>query len=84
MCDASDYAVDAILGQRKDNKPYVIYYASCTLNEAQVSYATTEKEFLAVVFPLEKFRSYMINSAVTIFTNPAALKHLMKKSDSKS
>jgi hypothetical protein len=34
MCDASDYAIDVVLGQRKDKKPYVIYYASKTLNTA--------------------------------------------------
>ena len=83
MCDASDYAVGAVLGQRKDNKPYAIYYASRTLDEAQVNYATTEKEFLAVIFALEKFRSYLVNSKVIIFIDHAALKHLMKKSDSK-
>ena len=83
MCDASDCAVRAILGQRKDNKPYAIYYASQTLDEAQVNYATTEKEFLAVVFVLEKFRSYLINSKVIIFTDHIALKHLMKKSNPK-
>jgi hypothetical protein len=37
MCDASDYAVGAVLGQRKDKKPYVIYYASKTLNSAQMN-----------------------------------------------
>ncbi|CAA7028505.1 unnamed protein product [Microthlaspi erraticum] len=35
MCDASDYAVGAVLGQRKDKKLHVIYYASRTLDEAQ-------------------------------------------------
>ena len=55
MCDASDYAVGAVLGQRKDKKPYVIYYASKTLNGAQLNYTTTEKELLAVVFVLDKF-----------------------------
>jgi len=55
MCDASDYAVGAILEQRKDNKPYAIYYASCTLHGAQVNYATIKKEFLVVVFGLEEF-----------------------------
>ena len=34
MCDASDFAIGAVLGQREDGKPYVIYYASKTLNEA--------------------------------------------------
>jgi hypothetical protein len=41
MCDASDYAVGAILGQRIDRLPYVIYYASRTLNDAQLNYSTT-------------------------------------------
>ena len=45
MCDASDYAVGAILGQRVDKKLNVIHYANKTLNCAQINYATTEKEF---------------------------------------
>ena len=56
MCDSSDYAVGAVLGQRKEKKSYVIYYASKTLNSAQMN-DTTEKELLAVVFACEKFRS---------------------------
>ncbi|KAM2634108.1 hypothetical protein EV1_024625 [Malus domestica] len=55
MCDASDYALGAVLGQRKDRRPHVIYYASRTLNDAQLNYSTTEKELLAVVFALDKF-----------------------------
>ena len=50
MCDASEYVVGAVLGQRQDKKPYVIYYASKTLNNAQMNYTTTKKELLAVVF----------------------------------
>ncbi|CAN6580912.1 unnamed protein product [Malus baccata var. baccata] len=48
MCDASDYAIGAVLGQRKNKQPHVIYYASRTLNDAQLNYSTTEKELLAV------------------------------------
>ena len=53
MCDASDYAVGAVLGQRHDKKPYAIYYASKVLDEAQMNYSTTEKELLAVVFAIK-------------------------------
>ena len=43
MCDASDYAVGAVLGQRKDKKLHAIYYSSRTMNDAQLNYSTTEK-----------------------------------------
>ncbi|CAN6566576.1 unnamed protein product [Malus baccata var. baccata] len=83
MCDASDYALGAVLGQRKEKKPHVIYYASWTLNDAQLNYSTTEKELLAVVFALDKFRSYLIGTKVIIFTDHAALKYLLTKKEAK-
>ena len=55
MCDASDYAVGAVLGQRKNNIFHVVYYASKTLNGAQLNYMTTEKELLAIIYGFEKF-----------------------------
>ena len=55
MCDASNNAVGAILGQRINGNPVAIYYASKTLGGAQVNYSTTEKELLAIIFALEKF-----------------------------
>ena len=83
MCDASDYAIGVVLGQREDKKAFVIYYANKTLDSAQANYTTTEKEFLVVVFALEKFRSYIVGSPVTIFTDHAALKYLLSKQDTK-
>ncbi|KAM2289202.1 hypothetical protein EV1_029831 [Malus domestica] len=83
MCDASDYALGAVLGQRKDRRPHVIYYASRTLNDAQLNYSTTEKELLAVVFALDKFRSYLIGTKVIVFTDHAALKYLLTKKEAK-
>ena len=62
MCDASDYDVSVVLGQRVGKKLNVIHYASKTLDSAQRNYATTEKEFLAVVFACDKFRSYIVDS----------------------
>ena len=55
MLDASDYAMGAILGQRVGEIPHAIYYASRTLNDAQLNYSTTEKELLSVIFALDKF-----------------------------
>ncbi|CAN6716288.1 unnamed protein product [Malus baccata var. baccata] len=83
MCDASDYALGAVLGQRKDKRPHVIYYASRTLNDAQLNYSTTEKELLAVVFALDKFRSYLIGTKVIVSTDHAALKYLLTKKEAK-
>ncbi|CAN6677817.1 unnamed protein product [Malus baccata var. baccata] len=83
MCDVSDYALGAVLGQRKDKRPHVIYYASRTLNDAQLNYSTTEKKLLAVVFALDKFRSYLIGTKVIVFTDHAALKYLLTKKEAK-
>ena len=83
MCDASDYALGAVLGQRKDKQPHVIYYASRTLNDAQLNYSTTEKELLAVVFALDKFRSYLLGTKVIIYSDHAALKYLLTKKEAK-
>ncbi|CAN6583772.1 unnamed protein product [Malus baccata var. baccata] len=83
MCDVSDYALGAVLGQRKDKQPHIIYYASRTLNDAQVNYSTTEKELLAVVFALDKFHSYLLGTKVIIYTDHAALKYLLMKKEAK-
>ncbi|CAN6697888.1 unnamed protein product [Malus baccata var. baccata] len=83
MCDASDYALGAVLGQRKDKQPHVIYYASRTLNDAQLNYSITEKVLLAVVFALDKFRSYLLGTKVIIYTDHAALKYLLTKKEAK-
>ena len=84
MCDASDYAVGAVLGQRKDKKPHVIYYANRTLNIAQMNYTTTKKDLLAVVFVLDKFHSYLIGTSIVVFTDHAALRYLLSKKDAKA
>ena len=73
MCDASDYAVRVVLGQRRENIFKTIYYASKTLNEAQENYTTTEKEMLAVVYSCDKFRPYILGSKVTLYMNHVAI-----------
>jgi hypothetical protein len=83
MCDASDYAIGAVLGQLKDKKHYAISYASKTLTGPQLNYATTEKKLLAMVFAIEKFRSYLVGAKVNVYTDHAALKYLLTKKDAK-
>ena len=83
MCDASEYAVGAVLGQRLDKKPTAICYASKTLIEAQINYTNTEKELLEVVYALEKFRPYIMGSKIIIYTDHAALKYLPSKKEAK-
>ena len=84
MCDASDLTIKAVLGRRVEGKSYGVYYVSKTLNEAQRNYTTTEKEFLAVVYALEKFQYYLIGSNIVIFTDHSALKYLLTKQNSKA
>ena len=83
MCDASDYAMGAVLGQRTEKIFKVIYYASKTFNKAQENYSTTEKEMLAMVFSYEKFRPYILGSHAIIHTNHVAIKYLMAKKEAK-
>ncbi|GKB74627.1 reverse transcriptase domain-containing protein [Tanacetum coccineum] len=83
MCNASDFAVRAVLGQKDGKNFHPIYFASKTLNPAQQKYTVTEKELMVVVFAFDKFRSYLILSKTTVHIDHSALKHLFKKQDAK-
>ncbi|CAM8959499.1 unnamed protein product [Rhodiola kirilowii] len=83
MCDASDYAIGDVLGQRVDKRLHVVYYVSKVLDSAQLNYTTTGKELLAVVYAFEKFRPYLVGSKTIVYTDHAAIKFLMEKKDSK-
>ena len=83
MCDASDYAIRAVLGQKKERIFQVIHYASRTLNDAQLNYATKEKELLTIVFAFDKFKPYLIGNKVIVHTDHSAIKYLMTKKDAK-
>nr|GEU94299.1 hypothetical protein [Tanacetum cinerariifolium] len=84
MCDASDYVVGAILGQRIEKHFRPIHYASKTMTQAEANYTTTEKEMLAVIYTFEKFRSYLIMNKSIVYADHSALKYLFAKKDAKA
>ncbi|GJU58920.1 reverse transcriptase domain-containing protein [Tanacetum coccineum] len=84
MCDASDFAIGAVVGKRHEKHFKPIHYASKTMTEAESRYTTTEKEMLAVVYAFEKFRSYLILNKSIVYTDHSALKYLFAKKDSKA
>nr|GEU42764.1 reverse transcriptase domain-containing protein [Tanacetum cinerariifolium] len=81
ICDASDFVIGAVLGQRKMKHFQPIYYASKTMTEAQIHYTTTEKEMLGVVYVFEKFQPYLVLSKSIVYTDHSALKYLFNKQD---
>ncbi|GJU42735.1 reverse transcriptase domain-containing protein [Tanacetum coccineum] len=83
MCDASDFAVGAVLGQRKTKHFQPIHYASKTMTDAQAHYTTTEKELLAVVYAFEKLRPCLVLSKTIVYTDHSDLKYLLAKQDAK-
>nr|GEW00008.1 reverse transcriptase domain-containing protein [Tanacetum cinerariifolium] len=83
MCDASDFAIGAVLGQRKTKYFQPIHYASKTMTEAQIHCTTMEKEMLAVVYAFEKFWPYLVLSKSIVYTDHSALKYLLSKKDAK-
>nr|GEY23536.1 retrovirus-related Pol polyprotein from transposon 17.6 [Tanacetum cinerariifolium] len=84
MCDASDFAIGAVLGQRHEKHFKPIHYASKTMNDAESNYTTTEKEMLVVVYAFEKFRSYLIMNKSIVHTDHSTFKYLFAKKDAKA
>nr|GEW85007.1 reverse transcriptase domain-containing protein [Tanacetum cinerariifolium] len=83
MRDVSDYAVGAVLGQRKTKHFQPIHYARKTMTDAQAHYTTTKKELLAIVYAFEKFRPYLVLLKTIVYTDHSALKYLLAKQDAK-
>nr|GEW92561.1 reverse transcriptase domain-containing protein [Tanacetum cinerariifolium]GEX22473.1 reverse transcriptase domain-containing protein [Tanacetum cinerariifolium] len=83
MCDASDFAIGAVLGQRKTKYFQPMHYASKTMTEAQIHYTTTGKEILVVVYAFEKFWPYIVLSKSIVYMDHSTLKYLLSKEDAK-
>ena len=56
--DASDTAIRAVLGQQDGQAPYAVYYITKNLAPAELNYIVTEKEFLAIVYSINKLTLY--------------------------
>eukprot|EP00253_Pinus_taeda_P034203 PITA_34203 len=78
--DASDTAIGAVLGQEENNLPYAIYFISKNMTPAELNYTVTEKEFLAVIYAINKFRHYNTGYTTFVHTDHSAIKYLMNKS----
>ncbi|GJR88227.1 reverse transcriptase domain-containing protein [Tanacetum coccineum] len=83
MCDAIDFTVGAILGQKDGTNFHPIYFASKILNATRQNYTITKKELMVVVFAFDKFRSYLLLSKTIVHTDHSALRHIFKKQDVK-
>nr|GEV21580.1 reverse transcriptase domain-containing protein [Tanacetum cinerariifolium] len=83
MCDASDFSIGVVLGQRKTKHFQPIHYACKTMTDAQAHYTTTKKELLAVVYAFEKFQPYLVLSKSIVYTHHSVLKFLFNKQDAK-
>nr|GFA48511.1 reverse transcriptase domain-containing protein [Tanacetum cinerariifolium] len=84
MCDASNFAIGAVLGQRHEKHFRPIHYASKTMTDVESNYTTMEKKMLAVVYAFKKFRSYLIMNKSIVHTYHSALKYLFSKKDAKA
>lgn len=81
QADASDRGVGAILVQKYDEQECVITYMSQKLSTAQTKYTTTEKECLAVILAIEKFRPYIEGVKFTVISDHASLQWLTNLKD---
>nr|GEY35140.1 reverse transcriptase domain-containing protein [Tanacetum cinerariifolium] len=84
MCDASGFAIGAVLGQRKMKHSQPIHYASKTITKDQIHYTMMEKEMFAVVYAFEKFRPYLVLSKSIVYTDQSAFKYVLSKQDAKT
>lgn len=83
ICDASDFAIGALIGKICDKVFLTIYYGSKTLIDAYINYTTTKKELMVILFAFDKFIFYLVGTKVMIYTDHATIKYLVANKDAK-
>lgn len=82
QCDASDLGVGAVLFQEiSEGYEKPIYFFSSKLTTAEKNYSVTERECLAVVKAVQKFRPYVEGYEFDVITDHSSLKWLMNTKD---
>ena len=76
---ASDMAIGGVLGQKEGQAPYAIYFISKNFTPTELNYTVTEKEFLAVVYSINKFHHYITSYEFFVHTNHSTIRFLMNK-----
>ena len=76
QCDVSGSTLGALLAQLFEDGDHPIIYASRTLAPAERNYSTTERECLALLWAIKKFRPYVEGFKFTAVTDHSALKWL--------
>lgn len=79
--DASNKAIGAALGQVEEKLLYAIYFVSKNLSKAELNYSVTEKELLAIVHSLNKFKHYITSYQTFVHTDHATIRYLRNKPD---
>ena len=74
--DASDTGLGAVLLQKHGEMMFPITYASKKLAGAPKSYATVEKECMAIVWAIDKFSCYLYGRSFTLQTDHHTLTYL--------
>ena len=77
--DASETVIEGVLGQEEGQSPYAIYFISTNLTPAKLNYTITEKEFLAIVYYINKFRHYITGYKFFVHTDHSAIRFLINK-----
>jgi hypothetical protein len=77
--DSSDTTIGVVLGQEENHLPYAIYFISKNMTPAELNYTVTEKEFLAVIYAINKFRHYITSYSTFVHTDHSTIKYLMNK-----